>query len=163
MQARYEPARTFPARGKVVLPGLINTHLHHTQQLARGLADECGIERWLVERIYPYESVMTAEEARVCALAGHLDMIKNGTSTYIDPGGYYPDETAKVTGESGLRGILTRSTLDVHSSLSDLFQNTEAEDTDQALKGAKRPSSACTTLSAPLRAWSGSAHAKLLG
>jgi len=157
LQARYDPARTFPARGKVALPGLINTHLHHTQQLARGLADECGIERWLVERIYPYESVMTAEEARVCALAGHLDMIKNGTSTYIDPGGYYPDETAKVTGESGLRGIITRSTLDVHSSTFGPIPKTlTTEDTDQALKeGEETVKRWHNAFGGRLRAWFG--------
>ena len=105
LEARYSARRTIQAKDKVILPALINTHLHHTQQLARGMADECEIERWLVERIYPYEAAMTKEEARISALAGHLDMIKNGTATYIDPGGYYPDETAQVTGETGLRGI----------------------------------------------------------
>lgn len=135
LAARYKAKRTLDAKDKIILPALINTHLHHTQQLARGLADECEIERWLVERIYPYEAAMTQEEARISALAGHLDMIKNGVSTYIDPGGYYPDETAKVTGETGLRGIITRSTLDIHSStFGAIPKNLTSEDTQQALK-----------------------------
>jgi 5-methylthioadenosine/S-adenosylhomocysteine deaminase len=135
LKARYGSARTLDAKYKVVLPALINTHLHHTQQLARGMADECEIERWLVERIYPYEAAMTREEARISALAGHLDMIKNGVSTYIDPGGYYPDETAEVTGETGLRGIITRSTLDIHSStFGAIPKSLTSEDTQQALK-----------------------------
>ena len=135
LKTRYSSARTLEAKDKIVLPALINTHLHHTQQLARGLADECEIERWLVERIYPYEAAMTKEEARISALAGHLDMIKNGTATYIDPGGYYPDETAIVTGETGLRGIITRSTLDIHSSTYGAIpKNLTSDDTQQALK-----------------------------
>ncbi|HEY7163895.1 MAG TPA: amidohydrolase [Candidatus Binatia bacterium] len=132
---RFKARRTIDAKNRVLLPALINTHLHHTQQLARGLADECEIERWLVERIYPYEAAMTKEEARISALAGHLDMIKNGTATYIDPGGYYPDETAAVTGETGLRGIITRSTLDIHSSTYGAIpKNLTNEDTQEALK-----------------------------
>jgi 5-methylthioadenosine/S-adenosylhomocysteine deaminase len=135
LENRYKAQRILDAKDKIVLPALINTHLHHTQQLARGMADECEIERWLVERIYPYEAAMTKEEARISALAGHLDMIKNGVSTYIDPGGYYPDETAEVTGETGLRGIITRSTLDVHSStFGAIPKSLTSEDTQQALK-----------------------------
>lgn len=157
LETRYEAGRTFHAQGKIVLPGLINTHLHHTQQLARGLADDCGIERWLVERIYPYEAAMTPEEARISALAGHLDMIKNGTSTYIDPGGYYPDETARVTGESGLRGIITRSTLDIHSStFGPIPKNLTSEDTEQALKeGEEIVNRWHNAFGGRLRAWFG--------
>ncbi len=135
LEARYAARQTIDARGKVVFPGLINTHAHNTQQLARGLADECGIERWLVERIYPYEAAMTVEEARISALACHLEMIKNGTSAYIDPGGYYPDQTAEVTGETGLRGILTRSTLDIHTSTyGPIPGSLTSEETDEAVR-----------------------------
>ena len=154
---RYSARRTIDAKDKIILPALINTHLHHTQQLARGLADECEIERWLVERIYPYEAAMTQQEARISALAGHLDMIKNGISTYIDPGGYFPDETAKVTGETGLRGIITRSTLDIHSStFGAIPQNLTSEDTQQALKeGEETVKRWHNAFGGRLRAWFG--------
>jgi len=157
LEARYGAARTLQARDKIVLPALINTHLHHTQQLARGMADECEIERWLVERIYPYEAAMTKEEARISALAGHLDMIKNGTSTYIDPGGYYPDETAQVTGETGLRGIITRSTLDIHTSTYGAIpKNLTSEDTKEALKeGEETVKRWHNAFGGRLRAWFG--------
>jgi 5-methylthioadenosine/S-adenosylhomocysteine deaminase len=157
LAARYKAKRMLDAKDKIILPALINTHLHHTQQLARGLADECEIERWLVERIYPYEAAMTKEEARTSALAGHLDMIKNGVSTYIDPGGYYPDETAKVTGDTGLRGIITRSTLDIHSStFGAIPKNLTSEDTQEALKeGEETVKRWHNAFGGRLRAWFG--------
>src|SRR5437870_4878972 len=157
LETRYNANRTLEARDKIVLPALINTHLHHTQQLARGLADGCEIGRWLVERIYPYEAAMSKEEARISALAGHLDMIKNGTSTYIGPGGYYPDETAEVTGETGLRGIITRSTLDIHSStFGAIPKNLTSEDTQQALKeGEETVKRWHNAFGGRLRAWFG--------
>jgi 5-methylthioadenosine/S-adenosylhomocysteine deaminase len=157
LAARYQARRMLDAKNKIILPAFIDTHLHHTQQLARGLADECEIERWLVERIYPYEAAMTREEARISALAGHLDMIKNGISTYIDPGGYFPDETAKVTGETGLRGIITRSTLDIHSStFGAIPQNLTSEDTQEALKeGEETVKRWHNAFGGRLRAWFG--------
>src|SRR5262249_42156271 len=156
-EARYSARRTIQAKDKVVLPALINTHLHHTQQLARGMADECEIERWLGERSYPYEAAMTKEEASISALAGHLDMIKNGTATYIDPGGYYPDETAQVTGETGLRGIITRSTLDIHTSTYGAIpKNLTSEDTKEALKeGEETVKRWHKAFGGRLRAWFG--------
>lgn len=157
LAGRYQAKRMLDAKDKMILPALINTHLHHTQQLARGLADECEIERWLVERIYPYEAAMTREEARISALAGHLDMIKNGIGTYIDPGGYFPDETAEVTGETGLRGIITRSTLDIHSStFGAIPQNLTSEGTQEALKeGEETVKRWHNAFGGRLRAWFG--------
>ena len=45
--------------GKIVMPGLVNTHVHTSQQLARGLADDVDLLTWLHDRIWPYESHMT--------------------------------------------------------------------------------------------------------
>lgn len=46
----------YDAKNKIIMPGLINTHVHTSQQLARGLADDVPLLTWLKERIWPYES-----------------------------------------------------------------------------------------------------------
>lgn len=51
------------AAGKLVLPGLIDTHVHNTQQLGRGLADGCDIPLHLLERLYRYEAELMEEDA----------------------------------------------------------------------------------------------------
>ena len=51
------------AQGKIVLPGLVNTHVHTSQQLGRGLADDVPLLTWLHDRIWPYESNMTGEDS----------------------------------------------------------------------------------------------------
>src|SRR5262249_36439334 len=63
---------TLDGTGKLALPGLIDTHVHNTQQLGRGLADECDLPRHLLERLYGYERVMTSEDAHLAALACQL-------------------------------------------------------------------------------------------
>src|SRR5688500_13729734 len=63
LEAAYGGAkRVLDGRGKVVLPGLIDSHIHTAFQLSRGLADEVSAAKFLFERMYPYEGQLTAEE-----------------------------------------------------------------------------------------------------
>ena len=101
----FQADQEIDARGKLVMPGLVDTHVHNTQQLGRGLADECDIPVHLLERLYGYEKELMEEDAYWAALACQLELIRAGTTCYIDPGSYFPSETARAVGESGLRGI----------------------------------------------------------
>ena len=63
VQAAFGADRVLDARGMLVLPGLVDTHVHNTQQLGRGLADDVDVARHLLERLYGYESALTEEDA----------------------------------------------------------------------------------------------------
>ena len=139
-----EPARraagmeTIDAAGLLVLPGFVDTHVHNTQHLGRGLADECDIPKQLLERLYGYKSEMTSEDAYWAARACQLELIKAGTTCFLDPSSYYPGETAKATGESGMRGIVSRTAFDVHNTTigkmpsKTMFRETLAEALERA-------------------------------
>ena len=114
--AKFNADKTIDARGKFVLPGLIDTHVHNTQQLGRGLADGCDIAVHLLERLYGHESEVLHDDAYWAALCCQLEMIRAGTTCFIDPGSYFPEQTAKATGESGMRGIVARTAIDVHQT-----------------------------------------------
>src|SRR6266446_5856432 len=116
LAARHNAQKVIDARGKLVLPGLIDTHVHNTQQLGRGLADECDLPKHLLERLYGYEKELTHDDAYCAALLCQLELIRAGTTCFIDPGSYYPDETARAVGQSGLRGIIARTAFDVHDT-----------------------------------------------
>src|SRR5436190_10786690 len=49
-----DPERT-DLRGMVVLPGLVNTHVHQSQALIRGCADDRALVEWLIERVWPLQ------------------------------------------------------------------------------------------------------------
>lgn len=126
--------RVISARGKLVLPGLVNAHAHNTQQLARGLANDCYIQEWLYGRVYPFEAQLNPDEALLSSLLCQLEMIKSGATCFIDPGNHFPDEVAKAATQSGMRGVLTRSTMDIHSNpRGDLPRERFRESTDEAL------------------------------
>ena len=59
--------------GRIVIPGLIQSHMHVTQSLFRGLADEMELMDWLQRRIWPLEGAHTPETnaaaARLAAAA----------------------------------------------------------------------------------------------
>src|SRR5271169_6710377 len=96
------------------LPGFIDTHVHNMQQLGRGLADECDLPKQLLQRLYGYEAVLTSEDAYFAAKLCQMELIKAGTTYFLDPSSYYPDETAQAAGETGIRGIVSRTAFDIH-------------------------------------------------
>src|SRR6516225_1436240 len=90
LAAKHKAQKVIDATGKMVLPGMIDTHVHNTQQLGRGLADGCEINVHLLERLYGYETAMMAEDAYWAALCCQLELIRAGTTCFIDPGSYFP-------------------------------------------------------------------------
>jgi hypothetical protein len=73
------------ARGKAVLPGLINTHTHLAMVLFRGLADDLELEDWLNNYIFPVESASVTHDFVVAGTRlGLAEMIRGGVSTYCD-------------------------------------------------------------------------------
>ncbi|MBS7647218.1 MAG: amidohydrolase [Candidatus Bathyarchaeia archaeon] len=95
------------ARGKVVIPGLINTHQHAAMSLLRGYADDLPLQEWLEEWIWPIEGYMTAHDIYVGALLTAVESILGGTTTVNTMYHYTPDENeAKAFADVGLRAVV---------------------------------------------------------
>jgi cytosine/adenosine deaminase-related metal-dependent hydrolase len=110
--ARYQSNHVIHADGMMVLPGLIDGHNHPTSYLATGLTDDLDVRTSVFKRLYPYESALRPEEAHIAALGSFVEMIKNGTTCFNDPGGYDVDYVGDAARIVGIRGILTRSLRD---------------------------------------------------
>jgi putative selenium metabolism protein SsnA len=76
------------ARGRIIMPGLINTHMHLYSTFARGMAlkDEApGNFLQILERLWwRLDRVLTLEDVYLSALVALIDCIKNGTTTIFD-------------------------------------------------------------------------------
>jgi 5-methylthioadenosine/S-adenosylhomocysteine deaminase len=95
------------AEGKVVIPGLINTHQHAAMSLLRGYADDYPLNEWLKNWIWPLEKQMTGQDIYVGALLTALESILGGTTTINTMYHYMNnDNEAKALAESGLRGVV---------------------------------------------------------
>jgi 5-methylthioadenosine/S-adenosylhomocysteine deaminase len=103
---RYVGAETIDASGKVVLPGLVNTHGHAPMVLYRGLADDLALMDWLQKYIFPAEAkTVSPEMVRVGTRLAALEMIQSGTTTYAEMY-YFEEEAARAAREAGLRAVL---------------------------------------------------------
>jgi 5-methylthioadenosine/S-adenosylhomocysteine deaminase len=78
-QAR-EAELLIDARGCVVLPGFVQTHVHLCQTLFRGAADDLPLIDWLKKRIWPMEAAHTPQSVRASAMLSIAEMIKGGTT-----------------------------------------------------------------------------------
>lgn len=99
-------------RGRLILPGFVNTHVHTVQQLGRGLADDVNLMTLLHERIFPYESSVTPEDSYVSTLLFGLEQIANGTTTFADSGVQHAEPTVRAISELGIRGAVCLSITD---------------------------------------------------
>lgn len=112
MGARYTARETIDARGRVVIPGLINGHTHIPMTLFRGLADDLDLNDWLTKYIFPAEAKNVTEEfVRVGTRLGLAEMIRGGTTTYCDMY-YFEDAIADETAKAGVRGVLGETVID---------------------------------------------------
>lgn len=103
--------KVIEAKNKVVMPGLINAHTHLAMTLLRGYADDLPLEQWWLKKIYPIESKFTKEDVYLGSLLGGLEMIKSGTTCFVDFY-YFEDEVAKAAKILGIRANLGVGILD---------------------------------------------------
>ncbi len=109
----------------VLIPGLINTHTHASMTLLRGLADDLPLMDWLQNHIWPTEARwvnpdFVADGTRL-AIA---EMLRGGTTCFNDMY-FFPEVTAIVARECGMRAVLGLIVLD--------FPTTYASDPDEYL------------------------------
>ncbi|KAL2950608.1 hypothetical protein AAZX31_20G234000 [Glycine max] len=98
--------------GHILLPGFINTHVHSSQQMARGIADDVDLMTWLHERIWPYESNMSEQDSYLSTLLCGIELIHSGVTCFAEAGGQHVSGMARAVGLLGLRACLTQSTMD---------------------------------------------------
>lgn len=99
-----------------VMPGLINNHTHAAMSLFRGLADDLPLMTWLNDHIWPAEgkhvSDQFVEDGSALAIA---EMIRGGTTCFNDMY-FYPEATARVVDQSGIRASLGMTVIDFPTS-----------------------------------------------
>ena len=115
--------------GCLIIPGLIQAHVHLCQTLFRGLADDLRLEDWLVRRIWPLEVAHTEETVYWSALLGAAELVLGGTTAILDM------ETVRHTGRAfealeriGIRATAGKCLMDAHpvGAPLELAESTEA-------------------------------------
>jgi len=113
MATGVAPHETIDARGKLVLPGLINGHTHVPMTLFRGVKDDVTLDEWLTRAIFPAEAKNVTEDfVRWGTRLAAAEQIRGGITTFVDMY-YYEDAVAEETKAAGMRAVLGETILDL--------------------------------------------------
>jgi len=113
---QYSGDQVIDVKGKLIIPGLIDTHVHLAQALIRGCADDMALIQWLCERVWVLQGNFTHDDGYVSARLCIAEMLKSGTTTFLESmlaHRYGFDGIARAVDESGIRACLAGIVMDI--------------------------------------------------
>jgi 8-oxoguanine deaminase len=130
--------------GKVLLPGLVNTHHHFFQTLTRAVpaAQDADLFAWL-RALYPLWARLTPEMLNVSASVAMAELMLSGCTTssdhlYLYPNGGRLDDTIQAARAIGLRFHACRGAMSVGEADGGLPPDALVEDEDAILADTRR-------------------------
>ena len=112
LASRFSAARRIDTSGRIVMPGLVNTHSHVPMTLLRGVADDVELMVWLRKYIWPAEAAhVTPEFVTWGTRLAAWEMIRTGTTTFSDMY-FYEDQVAEAAKAAGLRCFCAATVMD---------------------------------------------------
>lgn len=137
----HRAGKVLDARGKLILPGLINTHTHLFQTLLRGLGDDHSLMDWFRRAIAKSAPLLSEEDCYVAALLGCVEAIKSGTTCindfmYPHPAPKLGDSVVRAYQEAGIRGIVDRGIIDTGEDEG--IPPALIQETDDAIRDCER-------------------------
>jgi cytosine/adenosine deaminase-related metal-dependent hydrolase len=115
IRRNYKADVVIPSEDHVIMPGLVDCHVHTTHALIRGLCLYSNVEDCLTKVIWPAKSFMEGDDAVASAELSIIEMLKTGTTTFLEAGlhtRFRPDKIAESMQRLGIRGVLSKSVMD---------------------------------------------------
>jgi len=133
------PARVLDARGAIVMPGLVQAHVHLCQALFRGMADDLPLLPWLRTRIWPLEAAHDRASLKASARLGLAEMLLAGTTTILDMGTVrHQDAVFEAMREAGMRGFSGKAMMDRGRGIPKGLRERRADSLDESLRLHRR-------------------------
>jgi 5-methylthioadenosine/S-adenosylhomocysteine deaminase len=113
LQQKFPTAEVIDCKGRIVMPGMVNTHTHLFQTLLKGLGDDMVLKKWFTCMTGPSAVHLTPEDAHAAALHGCVESIRSGVTTLVDfmyvhtrPG--MIKSVVEAYEQTGMRGFVCR-------------------------------------------------------
>ncbi|MDW7978003.1 MAG: amidohydrolase [Candidatus Caldarchaeum sp.] len=123
VQPKAAGAELVNAEGCVIIPGLIDTHVHLAQALLRGIVpDNITLVPWLRNWVWRLQGVYDSDDGKASAALCILEMLRTGTTCFVEVHlhkRYGFDGIAEVVEKSGIRGVLAKSVMDLKGYAAD--------------------------------------------
>lgn len=128
-----ENCKIIDATNKIVMPGLINMHVHVPMSIFRELVDGCTLSDWLNNEIWPRENKLSSEDIYYTSMLSLIEACKTGT-TLLNDHYFFTQEIIKATHELPLRYVATRVLMGENSKsnkrieeMLELYNNRESD------------------------------------
>ncbi len=122
--AKKKGEKRVDLKGKLVIPGFVQTHVHLCQTLFRNLADDLELLDWLSQRIWPMEGAHTEKSLYASARLGIAELLAGGTTTILDMGTvHHTDAIFTAAKEMGIRAFIGKCLMDRDDSPKELRQD----------------------------------------
>lgn len=110
----------YAGENKLLIPGIINCHSHIPMALTRGYGEGLPLDRWLNERIFPFEDRLNGERAYIGSMLGIAEMLASGITSFSDMY-YFCQDIACAVEKSGIKANLSRAVVsfeefDIHKN-----------------------------------------------
>ncbi len=112
---RFRAKERIDASRFVVVPGLVNAHLHaSTEPLTRGLVpDDTAFEENVFAWLSPLAAALNESDEHMSARLAAVECLKSGTTCFLEAGtGWYDDAVVDALSEAGIRARVGRRTWD---------------------------------------------------
>ena len=100
--------RVIDCTNKLLMPGLYNCHTHAAMTLFRGYGEDMPLDRWLHEKIFPAEELLTSRAVYNASMLAVAEMIRGGTVSFSDMY-FFCEDTARAVEETGIKANISRS------------------------------------------------------
>jgi 5-methylthioadenosine/S-adenosylhomocysteine deaminase len=129
-RARFEPAETVSRPRAVLIPGLVNAHVHNPMTLLRGVADDLPLMQWLQGHIWPLEAQLIAPDFVADGITLAIAEMLRGGTTCCNENYFFPDVQAATYGRHGFRARIGLPIIDFPSA----WARTDDEYFDRAIE-----------------------------
>jgi 5-methylthioadenosine/S-adenosylhomocysteine deaminase len=138
IEKEYSAEKIIDGKDNVILPGLIDAHMHTSLATLRGLAQD--VNNWMMHGVGPFQVASTDQTRIAGAKLGIAEAILNGTTTIGEDGGC-SDAICQIISEMGPRGNFS---VRVREAKNRVYQPGELYEYDAGL-GEKSLSEALST------------------
>ena len=131
--------RVIDARGSILLPGFIQTHIHLCQTLFRGYADDLALLDWLKTRVWPMEAAHTPKSLAAAARQAAAELLRSGTTTVLTMETVHDtDAVFEALEPMGLRAVVGKCMMDADDAVPKRLMEQTARSIDDSVAIAKR-------------------------
>jgi 5-methylthioadenosine/S-adenosylhomocysteine deaminase len=115
-RVRFESTDTVSRPQAVLIPGLVNAHVHNPMTLLRGVADDLPLMQWLQGHIWPLEAQLIAPDFVADGITLAIAEMLRGGTTCCNENYFFPDVQAATYSRHGFRARIGLPIIDFPSA-----------------------------------------------